>query len=110
MAIPQPPSRSGPPVARDGCSVRSRMRRRFAIAMVLPVLVLSGTSCGGEDANEAGEPFRAMVQVADLDHGEVAYYERGEGDPLVMLIGTGSTMAEWDPAAHRPSQDRRAVD
>jgi len=86
------------------------MRRRSAIAMVLPVLVLGGTSCGGDDADEAGEPFRAMVQVADLDHGEVAYYERGEGDPLVMLIGTGSTMAEWDPALlELLAQDHRLI-
>jgi pimeloyl-ACP methyl ester carboxylesterase len=36
--------------------------------------------------------------VADT---KIAWYERGQGPPLVMLIGTGSTMAEWDPALLR---------
>lgn len=40
----------------------------------------------------------------------VAYYERGQGRALVMLTGTGSTMAEWDPALLALlSRDRRLV-
>ena len=31
----------------------------------------------------------------------VAWYERGAGPPMLMLTGTGSTMAEWDPALLR---------
>jgi pimeloyl-ACP methyl ester carboxylesterase len=31
----------------------------------------------------------------------MAWYERGSGAPLVLLMGTGSTMAEWDPALLR---------
>ncbi len=42
--------------------------------------------------------FTAHVRHAKVHGGQIAYYERGSGPPLVMLIGTGSTMAEWDPA------------
>jgi pimeloyl-ACP methyl ester carboxylesterase len=41
--------------------------------------------------------FRARVRHATVHGGKIAWYERGSGPPLVMLIGTGSTMAEWDP-------------
>lgn len=45
--------------------------------------------------------FRAHVHHARAAHTRIAWYERGQGAPLVMLMGTGSTMAEWDPALLR---------
>ena len=42
--------------------------------------------------------FTAEVRTAQVGGTEIAWYERGSGPPLVMLMGTGSTMAEWDPA------------
>jgi pimeloyl-ACP methyl ester carboxylesterase len=42
--------------------------------------------------------FEAEVHGAWVDGRRIAWYERGAGPPLVMAIGTGSTMAEWDPA------------
>ena len=79
------------------------MRRRSALAITGAVLVsvFVGVGCGENGAEPRGQPFRAEVKVADLARTRVAYYERGHGDPLVMLIGTGSTMAEWDPALLR---------
>ena len=45
-----------------------------------------------------------------MSNTEVAWYERGEGPPLVMLMGTGSTMAEWDPALLRLlARDHRLI-
>lgn len=41
------------------------------------------------------------MNVTPVAHTRIAWYERGRGSPLVMLIGTGSTMAEWDPALLR---------
>jgi pimeloyl-ACP methyl ester carboxylesterase len=64
------------------------------LALVLAVLV----------ALLAASPavaFEAQARHAAVRGGEIAYYERGSGPPLVMLIGTGSTMAEWDPALLR---------
>lgn len=49
-------------------------------------------------ADPTGMRFHAHVQIAGLPRTAIAYYERGQGAPLLMLIGTGSTMAEWDPA------------
>ncbi|MBJ7518446.1 MAG: alpha/beta hydrolase [Solirubrobacteraceae bacterium] len=43
-------------------------------------------------------PFQAKVRIANADGEKIAWYDRGSGPPLVLAIGTGSTMAEWDPA------------
>ncbi|MDO8209075.1 alpha/beta fold hydrolase [Conexibacter sp. CPCC 206217] len=43
-------------------------------------------------------PFRANVRITQVGDHRIAWYERGSGPPLLMAIGTGSTMAEWDPA------------
>jgi pimeloyl-ACP methyl ester carboxylesterase len=42
--------------------------------------------------------FHAQVRSARLGSERIAWYERGSGPPLLMAIGTGSTMADWDPA------------
>jgi pimeloyl-ACP methyl ester carboxylesterase len=52
-------------------------------------------------AQASASPFRADVHFASLPHARIAWYERGQGPPLVMLTGTGSTMSEWDPALLR---------
>jgi pimeloyl-ACP methyl ester carboxylesterase len=52
-------------------------------------------------AKASASPFRADVHFASLPHTRIAWYERGQGPPLVMLTGTGSTMSEWDPALLR---------
>jgi pimeloyl-ACP methyl ester carboxylesterase len=70
------------------------MRARLVTCLCL-VAILAG--CGQSSA----EPFRAEVHVAHVGSTKVAWYERGQGPPLAMLIGTGSTMAEWDPALLR---------
>jgi pimeloyl-ACP methyl ester carboxylesterase len=66
--------------------------------------VLAG--CG----QSSRQQFQAQVRLTPVAHTRVAWYERGQGPPLVMLIGTGSTMAEWDPALLRLlARDRRLV-
>jgi pimeloyl-ACP methyl ester carboxylesterase len=70
------------------------MRARLAICLGL-VAMLAG--CGDSPA----QPFRAQVRFARAGNTRIAWYERGQGPPLAMLIGTGSTMAEWDPALLR---------
>ncbi|HEX7244371.1 MAG TPA: alpha/beta hydrolase [Solirubrobacterales bacterium] len=60
--------------------------------------------------SSAAQSFRADVRVAPVGHTKIAWYERGEGPPLLMLAGTGSTMAEWDPALLRLlARDHRLV-
>jgi pimeloyl-ACP methyl ester carboxylesterase len=66
-----------------------RVKARLAPVLVALVALLAASPAGA---------FTAQVRHAAVRGGEIAYYERGSGPPLVMLIGTGSTMAEWDPA------------
>ncbi len=70
------------------------MRVRLAVYLSLAALLVA---CGQSSA----QPFRAQVHIAAVANTKIAWYERGNGPPLVMLIGTGSTMAEWDPALLR---------
>lgn len=70
------------------------MRARLAICLGLAALLIG---CGQASA----QPFRAQVHVTPVGKTRIAWYERGRGTPLVMLMGTGSTMAEWDPALLR---------
>jgi pimeloyl-ACP methyl ester carboxylesterase len=49
-------------------------------------------------ATAPAAPFRAEVRHAIVGGERIAWYERGSGPPLLLAIGTGSTMAEWDPA------------
>ncbi len=70
-----------------------------ALALVVALFVASPAAA-----------FRARVRHVPVRGGQIAWYERGEGPPLVMLIGTGSTMAEWDPALLRLlARDHRLV-
>lgn len=79
------------------------MRLRLAICVALAALC---AGCGESSAR----PFRAQVQFAQTAHTKIAWYERGRGAPLAMLIGTGSTMAEWDPALLRLlARDHRLI-
>ena len=66
---------------------------RLAVCLALAVLL---TGCG-----HGPRPFEARAHVPPVGHTRIAWYERGQGSPLVMLTGTDSTMAEWDPALLR---------
>jgi pimeloyl-ACP methyl ester carboxylesterase len=70
------------------------MRARLAICLCLAAAF---AGCGQGSA----QAFVAQVRFARAAHTRIAWYERGRGAPLAMLIGTGSTMAEWDPALLR---------
>jgi pimeloyl-ACP methyl ester carboxylesterase len=64
------------------------------------------SGCG----DDPGQPFQAEVRTADVAGTSIAWYDRGQGPPLVMLMGTGSTMAEWDPALLRVlAEDHRLI-
>lgn len=69
------------------------------------LLLMAGViGCGGQSPSgrdDSRRPFEARVRTAQVANTTIAWYERGQGPPLVMLIGTGSTMAEWDPGLLR---------
>lgn len=79
------------------------MRVRLEICLGLAALV---AGCG----HSSQQPFEAQVHTAPVANTRIAWYERGQGPPLVMLAGTGSTMAEWDPALLRLlAKDHRLI-
>jgi pimeloyl-ACP methyl ester carboxylesterase len=67
--------------------------------LILGMLAL--VSLGGCSSSAPAGQFVAEVEYQKLPGTRIAYYERGEGKPLVMLTGTGSTMSEWDPGLLR---------
>jgi pimeloyl-ACP methyl ester carboxylesterase len=70
------------------------MKRRLAICLGVTALLLGS-------GQAPARAFQAEVHLAHVAGTRVAWYERGRGAPLLMLTGTGSTMAEWDPALLR---------
>ena len=81
------------------------MKARALIGL-LAVVAVAG--CGASPSRP--ETFRASVQHADAGGTPIAWYERGRGPALVMLMGTGSTMSEWDPALLRLlARDQRLI-
>lgn len=78
-----------------------------ARAGLVPVLVACALLLA---AAKPAAAFEAEVRVAAIPGAKIAWYERGRGEPLLMLTGTGSTMAEWDPALLRLlARDHRLV-
>jgi len=73
------------------------VRFRGALVIILVALAVAGWSAAPAGASPRA-PFRAHVRYAAVHGGQIAWYERGSGPPLMMLMGTGSTMSEWDPA------------
>jgi pimeloyl-ACP methyl ester carboxylesterase len=58
------------------------------------VLVVSGLAGA---APSAGSPALSAVQYATVNGARFGYREGGTGSNLVMIMGRGGTMADWDP-------------
>ncbi|MDI1288943.1 MAG: alpha/beta hydrolase [bacterium] len=68
----------------------------------------AAASCAA--ATNAGHDVRLNVQYANAAGTRIAWAEVGDGKPLLLLNGTGSPMAEWDPALlARLAVDRRVL-
>ncbi len=76
------------------------MRRAGRAGLLLAALACVA-AVPAPGAARAARPFQAEVRFATVGATRVAWYERGHGPALLMLTGTGSTMAEWDPALLR---------
>jgi pimeloyl-ACP methyl ester carboxylesterase len=82
------------------------MRARLGICLSLAAAI----AVSGGVPEAASGSFDARVHIARVAKTRIAWYERGQGPPLLMLIGTGSTMAEWDPALLRLlARDHRLI-
>ncbi len=59
---------------------------------------LAGAALFAGLAAPAEAAFKAEVKYAQVGDIKMAYYTRGQGDPLIMIMGYTSTMGAWDPA------------
>jgi pimeloyl-ACP methyl ester carboxylesterase len=70
--------------------------------------VLSATSAVAEAVEAC--PVGLEVRHAEIDGTGIAWAELGRGRPLLLLNGTASPMAEWDPALLAAlARDRRVI-
>src|SRR5262245_57906863 len=58
----------------------------------------SHTASAATRGDAAAAQFRLSVRFAHVSGTTIAWAQAGHGRPLLMLNGTGSPMAEWDPA------------
>ena len=73
------------------------MMRRQAVA-ALSFALLSAAWTPPVFAEFKPTPFKPEVRYAQVGDIKLAYYMRGEGEPLVMINGFLATMSLWDPA------------
>lgn len=87
------------------------MKVRLLLCVSLAVVIAGcGDSSDSQPSPDSQPSFEAHAHTARVANTRIAWYERGEGPPLVMLMGTGSTMAEWDPALLRLlAEDHRLI-
>lgn len=62
---------------------------KYGSFFIIAILMLASTSCKRQT--------RAEVKKVKVDDIEIAYYKRGDGPPLLMIMGFRGTMAVWDP-------------
>lgn len=74
------------------------------------VQVMSSGAAGAVPEPPGWQSTRIVPQYVGASGTTFAYAELGTGDPLLLLNGTGSPMAEWDPALlHGLSSSRRVI-
>ena len=97
--------------------IQGYMRSFLPIAILIPALLLFLAGCtapgpGTRDSlatssplvtlHAPGSPVQGVDQVpvkkVRVDDSEVAYKELGQGKPLLLIMGYGSTMDLWPPA------------
>ncbi len=77
--------------------------RASVVAVMLTAGSLGATACGDDEPSKPAARAPAVsiaktpVKVADTARGAVGYRSAGSGQPLVLLMGFGSSMEDWDP-------------
>ncbi len=73
------------------------------------LLVACAPSPGAPEQSGPSGAEQVRLDVTVTAHG-IAWAQIGDGDPLLLLNGTGSPMAEWDPALlANLARDRRVI-
>ncbi len=92
-----------------GRSVHARLRRLLYASVAAAVLAggaLGVTACGDDESPKsastattapAASVAKTPVQVAETKRGAVGYRSVGSGQPLILIMGFGSSMEDWEP-------------
>ena len=83
-----------------GSRVHASLRRRVAATMTIAVVVLAvfpATGAARRTRAFAAAPSLGAVKHLTVNGMSVGYRTGGHGFPLIMVMGRGATMAEWDP-------------
>ncbi len=84
---------------------RPAASRAPLVALVVAASCLAVTACGSQEKSRPAATAPAVavsvgktpVKVATTSRGAVGYRSVGSGSPLVLLMGFGSSMEDWDP-------------
>jgi pimeloyl-ACP methyl ester carboxylesterase len=81
-----------------------RGRTRAFLAVLVASAALGVGACGSDDTKPAPRPSTPAAsiattpaQVAQTPRGSVGYRSVGSGAPLVLIMGFGSSMEDWEP-------------
>ena len=78
--------------------------RAFSVAAAVAIGALGLTACGSDDKTPttvtapAASVATTAPAVVSTRFGQAEYRSVGNGPPLVMVMGFGSSMEDWDPA------------
>ena len=70
---------------------------RISSLILLIMLSVATHDCMGTDCREEKDHSRAEVERVPVGDIDIAYRVLGQGDPIVLIMGYGSTMDMWDP-------------
>jgi len=70
---------------------------RISNLILLFILSLAIQSCIGMDYREEKNHSTAEVESVPVGDINISYRVLGQGDPIVLIMGSGSTMDMWDP-------------
>ena len=74
------------------------MRRGLVVGLAAVALSLALSACGSSPkVPGTASVVSAPVRVAHTRLGSVGYRVVGSGPPLVLIMGYGWTMEDWDP-------------
>ncbi|HEU5421342.1 MAG TPA: alpha/beta hydrolase [Streptosporangiaceae bacterium] len=82
----------------------TRRARRFAVSVAVAVTAAAATvplPAAASAASAAPPPagiLSAPTLVANTADGTVGYRDVGHGSPIVLIVGSGGTMDNWDPS------------
>jgi pimeloyl-ACP methyl ester carboxylesterase len=92
---------------------RRTLRRGIALGLAAGLVSVAVSACGSSSVKPTAATasvVSAPVRVAHTRLGAVGYRVVGSGPPLILIMGYGWTMEDWDPRlVHALAQHNRVV-